>query len=263
MKFIGSEFSTNIGHFAMRAPVANTTDGASFGFSSTGEHMIRITSTGVFLANATIAGDLTVQGTTSSQGESESTDIVLTPASAPSPTTNKLYNLSSGGLTFSGSKVITTTATPGAAQIYFGDDNGDIITSSNCQFNLTSTNVLTITGDISATGDLITEASDSRLKDVSGVITDGLSRIQNINPVEFKWNEEAQTKYDADDNPHVGLIAQEVEATVPEIVKPSPWNGQYKTLQYEKMVPILLSAIKELNEKVEKLEQQLEKHNHE
>ena len=34
MKFIGSEFSTNIGHFAMRAPVANTTDGASFGFSS-------------------------------------------------------------------------------------------------------------------------------------------------------------------------------------------------------------------------------------
>lgn len=131
MKFIGSEFSTNIGHFAMRAPVANTTDGASFGFSSTGEHMIRITSTGVFLANATIAGDLTVQGTTSSQGESESTDIVLTPGSAPSPTTNKLYNLSSGGLTFSGSKVVTTTATPGAAQIYFGDDSGNIITSSN------------------------------------------------------------------------------------------------------------------------------------
>ena len=122
---------------------------------------------------------------------------------------------------------------------------------------------LTVHGDISATGDLITEASDLRLKDVSGVITDGLSRIQNINPVEFKWNEEAQTKYDADDNPHVGLIAQEVEVTVPEIVKPSPWNGQYKTLQYEKMVPILLSAIKELNEKVEKLEQQLEKHNHE
>ena len=143
----------------------NTTDGASFGFSSAGEHMIRIDSTGVFLANATIAGDLTVQGTTSSQGESESTDIVLTPGSAPSPTTNKLYNLSSGGLTFSGSKVVTTTATPGAAQIYFGDDNGDIITSSNCQFNLTSTNVLT-NKSISGSSNTITNIPNSALSNL-------------------------------------------------------------------------------------------------
>jgi hypothetical protein len=69
--------------------------------------------------------------------------------------------------------------------------------------------------------------------------------------------------YDSDEE-QVGVIAQEVEAVLPQIVKAAPFDldadgnsksgENYKTVQYERLVPLLIEAINELQAKVKALE---------
>lgn len=105
-----------------------------------------------------------------------------------------------------------------------------------------------------ASGDLYANdfqaTSDARLKTDIVAIQNALDTIEKINGVKFKWNELA-TNPDKD-KIQVGVIAQEVEAVVPEIVNTN--DDGYKSVSYDKLVPLLIQAVKELSEKVKKLE---------
>ena len=121
---------------------------------------------------------------------------------------------------------------------------------------------------ITATGDITAYASDKRLKENFRPITNALDKVVSLNGVIYNWNEIANklAGYDRDVNV-VGLIAQEVEAVLPEAVKPAPFdtdeNGNsksgenYKTIQYEKVVPLLVEAIKEQQATIESLQEQI------
>ena len=59
----------------------------------------------------------------------------------------------------------------------------------------------------------------------------------------------------------VGVCAQEVEEVLPEIIKPAPVDSKYKTVQYEKLIPLLIEGIKDLSKQVSVLKQQLSNNN--
>ena len=65
---------------------------------------------------------------------------------------------------------------------------------------------------------------------------------------------------DIDTDKKVGLSAQEVESVLPEIIKEAPIGDGYKTVDYAKVVPLLVEAIKDLSKELEEVKKQL-KHN--
>jgi hypothetical protein len=108
--------------------------------------------------------------------------------------------------------------------------------------------ILTNGGTLSVSGDVIAFASsDRRLKDNLTRIESSLEKVGKLSGYSFDWNSNQET-YSGKD---YGVVAQEVEAIFPELVKTRD-NG-YKAVKYEKLIPVLIEAIKELNEKVEKL----------
>jgi hypothetical protein len=114
---------------------------------------------------------------------------------------------------------------------------------------------LSSTGDsIRAAGNIVAYYSDERLKTKLGNITNALKKVNQLNGFYYQANELAQS-LGYKSTLEVGVSAQEVELVLPEIVKPAPIDHQYKTLDYSRLVPLLIEAIKELNLKVERLEQ--------
>ena len=107
---------------------------------------------------------------------------------------------------------------------------------------------ITVTGTMSATGDVIAySSSDARLKDNVTVIDSALAKVSQIRGVEFDWNEN-QTVYEGHD---IGVIAQEVEAVAPEIVVTR--DDGYKAVNYQKLTALLIEAVKELKEEIKEL----------
>ena len=96
-------------------------------------------------------------------------------------------------------------------------------------------------GAITSSGD-VTAFSDMRIKHDIETIEGALDKVSDMRGVYFKRNNgEAGT----------GVIAQEVENILPEVVK----DGEYKSVAYGNMVGILIEAIKELKAEVEKLKE--------
>ena len=119
-------------------------------------------------------------------------------------------------------------------------------------------------GGIFATGNITAFYSDERLKNVSGRIENALDKVNSLSGVYYTNNEVANANGYTSTETQVGVLAQQVKDVLPEIVKPAPFdldeNGNsksgenYMTVQYERLVPLLIEAIKELTAKVEALE---------
>jgi hypothetical protein len=109
------------------------------------------------------------------------------------------------------------------------------------------------TGDsIRAAGDIVAYYSDERLKDRKGNIENALEKVLSLNGFYYEPNERAQ-ELGYKKKPEVGVSAQEVEAILPEIVKDAAIGYGYKTLDYSKLVPLLIEAIKEQQKQINEL----------
>jgi hypothetical protein len=109
--------------------------------------------------------------------------------------------------------------------------------------NGTATDNVVINGGLKVTQDVVAYAtSDVTLKKNIKKITSPLEKITKISGVNFEWDDKAPFH-----GKDVGVIAQEIEAIMPEIVATRD-NGT-KAVRYEKIIPLLIEAIKELNDK--------------
>ena len=98
------------------------------------------------------------------------------------------------------------------------------------------------TGNVRAAGFIST--SDARLKDNIKTYQNGLATIRKLRGVTFTWKR--------DGSPAVGLIAQEVEPVLPELVKNE--SDGFKAVMYQNIVAPLIEAVKELADKFDSLE---------
>jgi hypothetical protein len=113
-------------------------------------------------------------------------------------------------------------------------------------------------GDMVAAGN-VTAYSDPRLKEDIKKIDDPLGKVLALNGVRFRWKQTSVIGHPGEHD--YGVLANEVEAVMPELVKGSvfeaPEGDTYKTVSYDKLVPVLIEAIKEQQVQIDKLKEEL------
>jgi hypothetical protein len=162
-----------------------------------------------------------------------------TTGSAATLTTARNIN----GVSFNGSADITITAA-----------------ATNVNTQLASLGVGTAAsgtaGEIRATNNITAYYSDDRLKTKLGNIEDALAKVRTLSGFYYEANETAQDLgYEA--IREVGVSAQQVQAVQPEVVAPAPIDAKYLTVRYERLVPLLIEAIKELDGELQSLKAKL------
>jgi hypothetical protein len=110
------------------------------------------------------------------------------------------------------------------------------------------------TSNLEWQGTIVQGLSDERVKTNVSNMTDGIDKINQIRPVTFDWvpTENVSDRDDSD----FGFIAQEIEEVLPETVHTR--GDGYKTVSYEKVVPVLVQAMKEQQAMIEMLKTEIE-----
>jgi hypothetical protein len=153
----------------------------------------------------------------------------------------------------------------GSLHIYYGtawvEVNPYLGTTANPQFNSlgVGTAASGTTGEIRATNDVTAYYSDARLKDFEGTIDNAIDKVKQLNGYYFRENKLARNLGYNNPNRQVGVSAQEVQTVLPEVVTTAPISDEYLTVKYEKMIPLLIEAIKEQQTMIDELREEIKK----
>jgi hypothetical protein len=188
--------------------------------------------------NTTINGSLTVQGAVDFNGYLDIDNIRLN-GNTVSTTSGNLVLNSTGGTIDINDNV---------------DISGTLVVAGNSTLGNATSDVTLVNGNLRVTRDIIAfYSSDERLKDNITPIEDPLAKVLSISGNTYDWNENSNN-----DGADTGVIAQEVEALgLPGVV--TTREDGYKAVRYDRLVPLLIEAIKELSTKVSDLEDRLNK----
>lgn len=124
--------------------------------------------------------------------------------------------------------------------LVYGNGTSSFSSAANYISINTTTSLVSFSGSIVSSGS-ITSSSDIRLKSNISTIDNALDKTKKLRGV----------YYDMNGLPDIGVIAQEVEEVLPEVVKNT---SEYKSVAYGNITALLIEAIKELSAKVERLE---------
>tara|TARA_R100000742_G_C4226386_1_gene48924 strand:+ start:169 stop:636 length:468 start_codon:yes stop_codon:yes gene_type:complete len=114
-----------------------------------------------------------------------------------------------------------------------------------------------VTGQIAATDNITAYySSDISLKDNIRPIESALFKVKQIGGYTFTWNEKSH-EIQQEKGKDVGLIAQEVEKVLPEVIQIR--EDGIKAIAYDKVVPLLVESIKELSQMLEKQSKEIKR----
>jgi hypothetical protein len=173
------------------------------------------------------------------------------------PSTGGTNATGTWGISISGNAATATSATSAtsATTATTATTANALNTGNNYQVNSlgVGTAASGTAGEIRATNNVTAYYSDDRLKTRLGSIDNALAKVKTLDTFYYEANKTAQALgYEA--IREVGISAQQVQAVMPETVAPAPIDDKYLTVRYERLVPLLLAAIKELEAKVAALE---------
>ena len=160
-------------------------------------------------------------------------------------TVNSLTVSSTASCSINGNSATTTLASNlsgSSNRIPYNTNSTTTTTSSNLQFNGTN---LSVGGDITAF------ASDIRLKTNIEQIEGAVAKVCKLSGFTYEFNKEG-LGLGLGGGRHLGVSAQEVQKVFPEAVVCRSMDD-YLTVKYEKLVPVLIEAIKELKDEIEEL----------
>ena len=114
-------------------------------------------------------------------------------------------------------------------------------------------------GKLMAENDVIAFASDKRLKENIVEISNPLDKIQQVRGVYFDWNQKSKEEgfKAAREKNEIGMIAQEVEQIIPQAIEPAPFNKEYKTIKYDRLIPLLVECIKDQQKQINELKSKI------
>ena len=122
-----------------------------------------------------------------------------------------------------------------ADMLFVGNDGGSTITA--LQLDMSEAGAATFNNNVTA-------FSDKRLKDNIETLEDGLTKVEQLRGV----------TYTRDDREEIGVIAQEVEKILPEIVLTADDEMGTKSVDYSRITAVLIEAVKDLSARVKELE---------
>jgi hypothetical protein len=97
----------------------------------------------------------------------------------------------------------------------------------------------------------VIQTSDARLKTNIQELSYGLNELMQLKPVSYNWKDKPASH-------KIGLIAQEVQQIIPEVISGDESTGALG-MNYAELVPVLINSIKELKKEVDELRKELEK----
>ena len=159
----------------------------------------------------------------------------------------------------------------GASGWYSQSYGGGIYMEDSYTVKVYGSKMFQVNNEIRATGDVKAFYSDERLKTRVGEIESPLDKVLSLTGFYYKENESAKAFGYNSDKTLVGLSAQEVQKVLPEVVDLAPFdttqddNGKdvsksgedYLTVNYGKLVPLLVEAIKEQQKQIDELKGKL------
>ena len=122
-----------------------------------------------------------------------------------------------------------------------------VITPGDSKHSVYINNELVVKKDLYVDGSIYNPSDEKLKENIESISQEQMDNLFKINPIYFSY------KKDKEKTKHFGVLAQDVEKIFPELVS----DKDYKTVNYQELIPIMLSKMKQMQQEIDELKLQI------